>query len=166
MTTSDLDRLADLRAAYSMLDGRVAAGEPWALATSFGTEPEASWGPREVLAHVSEMLPFWLGEMERVVDGDGVTAVHFGRASDDPLRVGLIARDRTLPVRVLFDRIDRGLMAWMDRLGSLTGVEFGKSGVHPRLGLMPVSAMAERFVTGHAEDHASQLEEILAAGGG
>ena len=75
MTTADLptdlDRLADARAAYAALATRVAAGEPWPLAAAFGTEPEASWGPREVLAHVAEMLPFWLGELERVVDGDG-----------------------------------------------------------------------------------------------
>jgi len=35
----------------------VTAGEPWPLAEDYGTGPEASWGPREVLAHVEEMLP-------------------------------------------------------------------------------------------------------------
>ncbi len=34
-----------------------ARGGPWPLADDFGTEPEASWGPREVLAHTAEMLP-------------------------------------------------------------------------------------------------------------
>jgi hypothetical protein len=167
MTTEDLrtelDRLADARLDYEVLAGRVAAGEPWPLATAFGTEPEASWGPREVLAHVAEMLPFWLGELERVVDGDGTAAVPFGRIADDASRIGLIARDRSLPLRVLFGRIDAGLGAWLDRLPRLTDADRAKVGLHPRLGEMPVGAVAERFVIGHAQEHVVQLGSILAA---
>ena len=169
MTTSDLrtdlDRLADARAAYAALASRVAAGEPWPLATAFGTEPEASWGPREVLSHVAEMLPFWLGELERVVDGDGVKAVPFGRVSEDASRIGLIARDRSLPLRVLFGRIDAGLSAWLDRLPKLTDADRANVGLHPRLGEMPVVGIAGRFVIGHAEEHVVQLGSILAAAG-
>ena len=80
--TTELDRLATVRQAYADLAPRVSAGDPWPLATAFGTEPEASWGPREVLAHVVEMLPYWLGELERVVDGDGTTPVPFGRMAE------------------------------------------------------------------------------------
>jgi hypothetical protein len=162
---SDLDRLADTRAAYAALAARVAAGEPWPLAESFGTEPEASWGPREVLAHVAEMLPFWLGELERVVDGDGGAPVPFGRVADDASRIGLIARDRSLPLRVLFARIDAGLGLWLERLPTLTETDAGRIGQHPRLGEMPVGRIAERFVIGHGEEHVVQLEEILAAAG-
>jgi hypothetical protein len=115
-----------------------------------------------VLAHVEEMLPFWLGEMERVVDGDGTAPVPFGRIADDPIRIGLIDRDRSLPLRVLFARIDAGLRAWEQRLPTLTETEAGRLGTHPRLGEMPASAILERFVTGHAEDHIAQLSDILA----
>ena len=160
---SELDRLADTRGAYAALASRVAAGEPWPLAAAFGTEPEASWGPREVLAHVAEMLPFWLGELERVADGDGNAAVPFGRVADDASRIALIARDRSLPLRVLFARIDDGLRAWLDRLPTLTGEDRTRVGVHPRLGEMPVEQIAHRFVLGHGEEHVGQLEGILAA---
>lgn len=148
------------------MHARVAAGEPWPLATAFGTEPEAAWGPREVLAHVAEMLPFWLGEMERVIDSGGGSAVPFGRVADDAVRIGLIARDRTLPLRVLFGRVDTGLRDWVERLGALTDDERNRMGVHPRLGEMAAAAVLERFVLGHAEDHVAQLEEILANAGG
>jgi hypothetical protein len=162
---SDLDRLADARAAYAALAPRVVTGEPWPLAEHFGTEPEASWGPREVLAHVAEMLPFWLGELERVVDGEGGAPVPFGRVADDASRIGLIARDRSLPLRVLFARIDAGLGAWLERLPTLSETDRGKIGQHPRLGEMPVGGIAERFVIGHGEEHVVQLEAILAAVG-
>jgi hypothetical protein len=161
--TSDADRIAAARLAYTELAPRVTAGEPWPLATDYGTGPEASWGPREVLAHVEEMLPFWLGEMERVVDGSGTGPVPFGRTADDALRLGVIDRDRSLPLRVLFARVDAGLAAWADRLPTLTAEERRRVGVHPRLGEMPAPAILERFVLGHAEDHVAQLVDILAS---
>jgi hypothetical protein len=159
--STNLDRLADAQAAYVALQPRVAAGDPWPLAVDFGTGPEASWGPREVLAHVAEMLPFWLGELERVVDGaPGPT--DFGRVSEDDVRLGRIERDRTLPLRVLFARVDAGLRDWAARLGTLTEDEGAASGMHSRLGEMPAAEILERFALGHAEDHIAQLEGILA----
>jgi hypothetical protein len=158
---TELERIAAAREAYADLAPRVVAGEPWQLAEDYGTGPEASWGPREVLAHVEEMLPFWLGEMERVIDGDGSDPVPFGRTADDPLRIGIIDRDRSLPLRVLFARIDAGLAGWADRLATLTSAERKLIGVHPRLGEMPAPAILERFVLGHAEDHVAQLSDIL-----
>jgi hypothetical protein len=162
---TEQERVAATRAAYAGLQPRIAAGEPWPLATEYGTEPEASWGPREVLAHVAEMLPFWLGELERVVDGvAGGGTTPFGRSADDPIRIGSLVRDRTLPLRVLFARIDGGLRAWEDRLASLTDDERARPGLHPRLGELPAADILERFVVGHAEDHVAQLETILANG--
>lgn len=162
---TELTRLTALRTAYAGLAPRVAAGEPWPLATDYGDSPEASWGPREVLAHLVEMLPFWLGELERVVDGDGLTPVPFGRSGDDPSRIGLIGRERTLPLRVLFGRIDTGLVAWIERLATLTDADLAKVGLHPREGEIPVWRFPARFITDHAEGHVSQLETILADAG-
>src|SRR5215212_6355815 len=70
-----LDDLADRldRAAEAMIElgPQLAAGEPWAMAGEVGPGPESSWGPREVLAHVAEMLPYWLGEIELILDAAG-----------------------------------------------------------------------------------------------
>ena len=159
---TDVDRLQGLRAAYAALQPPVTAGEPWPLAAAYGTEPEALWGPREVLAHVAEMLPFWLGELERVLDATpGGSPIPFGRTSDDAMRIGSLARDRTLPLRVLFARIDGGMRDWADRLGSLPDDARGRTGLHPTLGVMPATEILERFVLGHAEGHVAQLESIL-----
>ena len=164
--TTEIERIAAARRAYAELAPRVVAGEPWALADDYGTGPEASWGPREVLAHVEEMLPFWLGEMERIVDAPGSAPVPFGRTADDPVRIGILVRDRSLPLRVLFGRIDAGLGAWTDRLPRLSDADQARVGLHPRLGEMPAGDILERFVIGHAEDHVTQLNEILAARNG
>src|SRR6476660_7565703 len=95
------------------LDGRLAAAEArlaafgpvlgegdWPLAARFDHAPEAAWGPREVLAHLAEMLPYWLGEAERIVDMTGGPEP-FGRIATNDVRVAIIERDRTLPIREL-----------------------------------------------------------------
>jgi hypothetical protein len=165
MTDSTGARLAAARTAYAELRGSIEGGEPWPLATAFGTEPEADWGPREVLTHVAEMLPFWLGEWERLQAGDGSAPVAFGRTADDAIRVGTIARDRTLPMRELFGRIDSGIGRWSDRLadGDDPGAA-SRLGLHPRLGEMSAEQLLDRFVVSHLEDHIGQLRTILARG--
>jgi DNA-binding winged helix-turn-helix (wHTH) protein len=98
------ERLSTASARLAELGPTLLAGDPWPLADRFDHAPEAAWGPREVLAHVAEMLPFWLGEAERVVDmTDGPEP--FGRIATDDLRVAIIERDRTLPIRELLARI-------------------------------------------------------------
>jgi hypothetical protein len=135
---------------------RVEAGEPWPLSARFGTEPEASWGPRETLAHVTEMLPFWLGEIERILAGPA-EPVPFGRVASNELRIGVLERDRSLPLRELFARLEGDAGRLARRLGELSATEAERTGVHPTLGVMTVRQAVERFVAGHLEDHAVQI---------
>ena len=157
-------RLAAARSAYAALRPRVEAGEPWPLAEYFGTEPESSWGPREVLAHVTEMLPYWLGEFERIVVAGRPSgnALPFGRTAADTLRVGILERDRTLPLRELFDRIDSGIGRWERRLAAGTPGEGSAIGLHPRLGEMTANRTRDQFVLDHLEGHVEQLAALLA----
>lgn len=141
---------------------RVEAGEPWPLSARFGTEPEASWGPRETLAHVAEMLSFWHGEIERILAGS-TEPVPFGRVSTNELRIGVIERDRSLPLRELFGRLEAGAMRLTRRLAELSPAEAARTGVHPTLGVLTVRKAAERFVAGHLEEHVAQIAAILDA---
>ncbi|HEV8696760.1 MAG TPA: DinB family protein [Candidatus Limnocylindrales bacterium] len=159
--TSELDRLEATRLAFADLGPAVLAGEPWPLATAFGTEPEASWGPREVLAHVAEMLPYWRGELERVVEGSP-EPVPFGRLQTDAFRIGLIERDRDLPISLLFARIDAGFRDWASRIPTLTDAQRAKRGLHPRRGEVEADRILQRHILEHAEEHVTQLSETLA----
>ena len=144
----------------------VEAGAPWPLAAVFDTSEEASWGPPEVLSHLAEMATYWLGEIERVVAGDGTAPVPFGRVSTDTLRLGIIERDRSLPPRELYDRTVSALQRLERRWPTLTETELARIGLHPRLGEMPVSAMADRFIVSHLLEHVRQLEEVTGAPAG
>jgi len=159
-----LTRLAELRSAYAALRPRVDAGQPWPLAERFGVEPEASWGPREVLAHLGEMLVYWLGEYERIVDGGRAAGdgTPFGRNTGDAMRVGILERDRTVPLRELFARIDAGIGRWEARLAEAAPGEDDAVGLHPRLGEITANALVGRMVLAHLEEHLAQLEGIVA----
>ncbi len=162
---SAIERLRDLRAAYAALQEPVTARAPWPLAVDSGSGPEASWGPPEVLAHLGEMLPFWLGEYERIAEasrapGDGEP---FGRNSGDIVRQAILDRDRTVPLRELFARIDAGIGRWEQRLADAEPGEGSAVGLHPRLGEMTADGVLERMILAHLEEHRVQLEAILAA---
>jgi len=169
-----MDDLASrLRNAGSELLGLrdpLVAGEPWPLSAAYGTEPEADWGPREVLAHVNEMLPYWTGQLEGVVSADAAAAKRaaspaappaFGRIATDPNRLDRIATDRPRPTGELLDGIDGGLRrasAFVDRLSA---ADLDRVGRHPTRGDLRVADSIERFVVSHLEEHVAQLREIL-----
>ena len=140
--------------------GRIELGEPWPLSAAYGTEPESDWGPKEVLAHVAEMLPFWLAQIDAILGGGQEPVPPFGRVTTDPVRIERIGRDRMLPAAELFDRIDTAGRTVLARLRTLDSQELGRRGVHPRLGEMTVQALVERFIVGHVEDHVGQLRDV------
>jgi hypothetical protein len=142
----------------------LAAGEPWAMAEQVGPGPESSWGPREVLAHVAEMLPFWMGEIELILDAGGRgERQSFGRLEDDPIRVQVIARDRAFPVRELLGRVEAESKRVAHRLRALDDGAASIVGQHVTRGDLSVREIAERLIVGHAEGHVTQLRESLAA---
>ncbi|HUG29995.1 MAG TPA: hypothetical protein VMQ65_05750 [Candidatus Limnocylindria bacterium] len=165
------DRLDAAGAALRELGPAVAAGEPWPLTDVYGPGPESAWGPREVLAHVAEMLPYWMGEIELILDGradaarveGGAEPPGFGRLEDDPARVQIIGRDRSFPGRELLARIDAETSRIARRFRTLSEPEAGYLGRHVTRGDLSVSDIAERLMAGHLEGHVAQLREAVTA---
>ena len=158
-------RLTDAAAAMDAFRPAVVAGEPWPLSADYGTEPESAWGPKEVLAHVAEMLGYWLGQVETILAAPATNgAPAFGRVATDENRLVRIGEDRRLPAGELLDRIGESASAVETRMGSLTPAELERSGTHPRLGEMMIPAIFERFMISHLEEHVRQLDEVLARG--
>lgn len=163
MTNASLaDRLAEAHARLVALRPAVEAGAPWPPSPHFGVEPEASWNPPELLAHVAEMLPFWLGQIERILEGFP-EPVSFGRVQSDEERIAAIGRDRALPVGELYARIDRGMSTVTARLREMGPDQLDRRGTHPTLGEMTVRAVVERMYVGHLNEHVDQLERITGA---
>jgi hypothetical protein len=155
-------RLRDAGTALLGLRGALVAGEPWPLSAAYGTEPEADWGPREVLAHVNEMLGYWPRELTGVIAGNPAAAVPFGRVASDAERIRRIEVDRQRPVGEQLDAIRLSLAGAASFLDDLPPANLARRGAHPTRGELPVAQSVENFLTGHLEGHVVQLREILA----
>ena len=144
----------------------VEAGAPWPLAEHFGTEPEASWGPRELLAHVARDARL----LARRVRADrrgrprqpGTACPSGARAAT---RCGSGSWSATGPCRCASCSggsrrgSGAGRHAWRrPRRGRPTAV-----GLHPRLGEMTAGDVVGRMILVHLGEHRDQLEAILAA---
>jgi DinB superfamily len=156
-----LARIATARLGLASTRQSVEAGTPWPLAVVFDHSDEAHWGPPEVLAHIAEMVPFWLGEMERILAGSP-EPVPFGRVATDTVRTAVLGRDRTLPPRALYDRILNDLGLLERRVADLTADDLARRGLHPRLGEMAVGELPDRFIASHLAEHVIQIETLLA----
>ena len=86
------------------------------------------------------MAQYWLGEIERVLAGEP-EPVPFGRIATDPVRIGVVGRDRSLPPRELYDRIDDALTRFDRRWRTLTPADLARRGLHPTRGELTVAAM-------------------------
>jgi hypothetical protein len=154
------DRLADAHARLAALEPAVTARAPWPPSEHFGVEPEASWNPPELLAHLGEMLPYWIGQVDRILGGHP-EPVSFGRVQSDDDRIAAIGRDRSLPVDQLFERVATGAAAAEARVRGLAGAELERRGTHPTLGEMTVRGVIERMLLGHLDEHVEQLTGIV-----
>ena len=155
-------RIRDAGAALLGLREALVAGEPWPLSDSWGTEPEAHWGPPELLAHVNEMLPYWTNQLEMVLAGNGSEAVPFGRVASDPGRLGRIGSDRRRPIDELLGEIEAGVERAGAFAAGLSAEDAEWRGLHSTRGELSLAAAMERFLAGHLEEHAEQLRGILA----
>jgi len=120
------------------------------------------WVAREVLAHVDEMLPYWLGEIERVIAGP-VEPVPFGREESDLIRLLTVDRDRTLPVSELYGRLDHSLERVLRRLLELDERKAARRGLHKKRGEMTVRQIVDAMLAGHIEEHCKQMAAALEA---
>lgn len=121
------------------------------------------WVAREILAHIDEMLPYWLGEIERILAGP-VEPVPFGRIQGDLIRVMLVDRDRTLPVSELYARLDIEAERVTRRLGHLDERQCDRRGIGKQHGEMTVREIADQMLAGHLEEHCEQLAAVLDQG--
>lgn len=162
-TTEIIDHLREGLTALQAQRARVEAAAPFPISDNIlHNVPEAVWYPPEVLAHLTEMLPFWFGECERILAGDGSEPVPFGRLADNELRIGVIARDRTLPLRELYARIDSLVTRTIARLGELSDADLERQGFRKGRGIATVGQIMNDSMAGHLVEHVHQIDDLLA----
>jgi hypothetical protein len=159
-------RLRDAAADLAALEPAIREAGPWPLAPVFDHSDEAAWGPPEILAHIDEMIPYWLGELARILEAPVEAGpAPFGRLATDDVRIALIARDRTVPLSELFARAGSSANRAAARIDSLTDSDLDRVGRHPARGDVGIDAFLERFLVGHLEEHVRQLRDVFEGSG-
>ena len=121
---------------------------------------QREWVARELLAHVDEFLPYWLGEIERLLSGQA-EPVPFGRPTTDLIRILTVDRDRTLPVPELYLRLDNSLERVVRRLLELDERQAARRGLSKERGEMTVRQIVDVMLAAHMEDHSRQMAAAL-----
>jgi hypothetical protein len=156
------DPLQRLRAVRLRLAAKASGG---AHAGLTGADPRTGerWDAGQVWAHLAEFPGYWLGEIERLVAGQARGSSEpapFGRTAADGDRVAIIERDRHLDAAALHTRVAEEIGAAEAFLRALPPSAWQLTGRHPTLGVMTLAAMVQRFLVGHLEEHADQLDEL------
>ncbi len=150
---------ARLASVERRLRGHASAGVPGGL-----TEPdpggEERWDAGQVWAHVAEFGPFWSAEIRKIVAAHRAEPVPFGRTKADPERIAAIERDRGQPTEVLLRRITDQIAEAGAALEALPADAWQARGLHSRIGEMTMPQIIERFLVGHLEEHADQLDRL------
>ena len=121
------------------------------------------WVACEAIAHIDELLNYWLGEIERVLAGP-IEPVPFGRDDKDLIRILTVDRDRTLPVSELYARLDASLERVLRRLLELDDRQVARRGLHKQRGEMTVAQIVDVCLSSHLEVHCAQVAAALDAG--
>ena len=156
----------ELLARLDAVEARLAALV--AMPTPGLTDPDEGTGERweagQVWAHIAEFVPYWLGELQRVVPGakrpGDPDPVRYGRTKTDPGRIAGIERDRREDPRALLARAKADIARTREFLRGLAPEAWGFVGLHPTRGEVPVSRIVEGSVVDHLEEHADQLDGL------
>ncbi len=118
------------------------------------------WDAGQVWAHLGEFIPYWIAQAERVLAAGSADPVPFGRTKASPERIAAIERDRHRAATALWHDLREDLNDLRAFLGSVGDRGWQVRGLHPTLGVMPVSRIVDEFLIGHLEEHARQLEGL------
>jgi hypothetical protein len=143
-------------ALHQLIDGPLAS-----LDTSkhYQSPVENEWTIMQNLAHVTEFMPYWAGEIEKLVADPGR---NFGRTAQDEGRLrGISEHEKDslsrmkVALPVSYARLD-------EVLGSLKDNDLALIGKYSKYGEKSLDWFIEEFVMGHLSGHVQQIKAYLA----
>ena len=118
------------------------------------------WEASQVWGHITEFVPYWIEEIEEVIDQYQGEPVPYGRTTTDPDRIAGIESGKTMDFETHLHWLGVHLTDLRGFLSALPEGAWSVIGLHSRLGPMSLEQMIERMLVGHLEEHAGQLEAI------
>lgn len=121
---------------------------------------ENEWTIMQNLAHIVELMPYWAGEIEKVVNAPGET---FGRTQQDEGRLRAISEHGADSLEEVKAALPGSYARLDEVLGSLRDSYLELIGKHVRYGEKSLEWVIEEFVTNHLRGHVEQIKGCLEA---
>lgn len=140
-----------------LLDGPIAALFDTRL---YQTPTENEWSIMENLAHIAEFMPYWGGEVEKLVEHPGQ---NFGRTMQHEGRLSAL-REHGHDTLTQAKAALPGSYARLDEvLSHLRDSDLALTGQHVKFGERTLEWFIGEFITEHFHSHLAQLRACLAA---
>jgi hypothetical protein len=138
-----------------LLDGPLARLEAEGL---YRAPQEEEWTVTENLAHIVEFMPYWGGEIEKLVARPGA---NFGRTKQHEGRLRAISEHGHDTLSEIRAQLPTSYAHLDTILSHLTDQDPDITGQHSTFGERSLDWFIEEFVTRHLEDHVKQIREAL-----
>ncbi|MFD6440356.1 DinB family protein [Peribacillus sp. NPDC060186] len=122
---------------------------------------EEEWSIMQILSHLAEAIPYWLGEVETVVATPGSK---WGRGLQDPARLAAVTDTEKLSVDEVLKQVDELKYKVEIGLGKLDEETLSKESPHrnfAKFGNKPVSYIVDHFIDEHVSGHYNQIKRNL-----
>jgi DinB superfamily len=120
------------------------------------------WTIMQNLAHIVELMPYWAGEIEKLVTEPGR---NFGRTQQDEGRLRGISEHEMDSLEEVKASLPGSYARLDEVLRSMKDSDLELTGRHIKYGEKPLGWFIEEFVTGHLRGHVEQIKRSLDAVG-
>lgn len=118
------------------------------------------WSMAEILGHVQEAMPYWVGEIQRVVTNPGA---EWGRNHQNESRLAAVAATPRRSIRDLIAGVAETANAVVAVLGKLNDqdLQIESPSRNPRWGVKPMSFVLDHLIVSHLRGHRDQIKRTL-----
>ncbi|WP_375200580.1 DinB family protein [Bacillus sp. RS11] len=122
---------------------------------------EEEWSIMQIVSHLNEAIPYWLGEVERVVAEPGSK---WGRGLEDESRLAAVFNPDELSIEEEIATLKKIQQQVSDRLIGLSEAQLNAENPHrnfEKFGHKPVSFIINHFLVEHVNGHYVQIQRNL-----
>jgi uncharacterized damage-inducible protein DinB len=122
---------------------------------------EEEWSILQIISHLNEAVPYWLGEVERVIAQPGSK---WGRGLLDVDRLAAVAEPDELKVDEEIAVLKGLKLQVSDRLSNVSEAQLKEENPHrnfEKFGNKPISFIIDHFIGEHLDKHVGQVQRNL-----
>lgn len=120
------------------------------------------WSIMQIIAHVAEAIPYWLGEIEKIKENP---SAQWGRGITDEVRLQTVSEENvnSLSVSSVLDELKAAAEQTANVLNELTDEQLSIVAPcrNPRFDGKPVEFIINHLIVEHAEKHYGQIQRNL-----